>query len=153
MEASPAVSATVLLPLPARSRRHLQHGMLAYFSSPCPFAMSAWCARVMVTAVLRHWRFHIRVYPDLWYPGPPMKGGTPYGRFTVHRPAVPPDGVPGFDQLDPRRVSAARRPLRGRVPSTYGGVAARWETADRPPVYRVPALSPPDARRPAFVHL
>jgi len=30
-----------------------------------------------------------------------MKGGTPYGRLTVRRSAVPPHGVPGFQQLVP----------------------------------------------------
>ena len=39
-----------------------------------------------------------------------MKGGTTYGQDTVHRRAGPPGGVPGFDQLDPRRVSVPRPP-------------------------------------------
>src|SRR5262252_3924967 len=32
-------------------------------------------------------------------------------------------------------------------------MADGWETADRPPVYRLQQLPPPDTRRPAFVHL
>src|SRR5712692_1223471 len=69
-----------------------------------------------------------------------MKGGTPYGRFTIHRRAGPPNGVPGFDQRDSRRVSAAGPALRGGVPSASGGVAPRWETSNRPPVYGVQEL-------------
>src|SRR5216683_3781612 len=66
-----------------------------------------------------------------------ITGGTTHGWCTVHRAAVPPDGVPGFHQCDPRRVSAAGPALRGRVPSPDGGVADGWEAADRSPVYRV----------------
>src|SRR6266545_1460311 len=73
----------------------------------------------------------------LWYTVPPMKGGTTYGQYTVHRRAGPPHGVLGFHELDPRRVSAAGAALRGRVPRAYGGVAPRWATPDRPPVYRL----------------
>src|SRR2546428_334581 len=36
-----------------------------------------------------------------------MTGGTTYGPCTVRRSAVPPDGVPRFDESDPRRISAA----------------------------------------------
>src|SRR5712692_10012432 len=80
-----------------------------------------------------------------------MKGGTTYGRFTIHRRAGPPNGVPGFDQRDSRRVSAAGPALRGGVPSASGGVAPRWETPDRPPVYGVPALPLRDAGRSAVL--
>src|SRR5712691_973229 len=81
-----------------------------------------------------------------------MKGGTTNGQCTVCRSAVPPDGVPGFHQPDPRRVSAAGSALRGRVPRPEGGVAHGWEAADRAPVYRVPELPPADARRSALVY-
>jgi hypothetical protein len=47
----------------------------------------------------------ITVY-GLWYAVPPLKGGTTYGRCTMHGCADPSYGVPGFDQLDARRVSA-----------------------------------------------
>src|SRR5438552_17119299 len=80
-----------------------------------------------------------------------VTGGTTHGWFAVHRLTVPPDGVPGFHQPDPRRVSAAGPALRGRVPRPDGGLAAGWETADRAPVYRVPELPPPDTGRPALV--
>src|SRR6266849_533817 len=65
-----------------------------------------------------------------------VTGGTTHGRCTVHRPTVPPDGVPGFHQPDARRVSAAGPALRDRVPRPDGGMADGWETADRAPVYR-----------------
>src|SRR5712691_6930578 len=81
-----------------------------------------------------------------------MKGGTPYGRLTVRRSAVPPHGVFGFHQCDPRRVSAAGPALRGGVPRAYGGVAPRWETPDHPPVYRVQELPLSDAGRSVVVH-
>src|SRR5262249_52283322 len=71
------------------------------------------------------------------------------GQCLVQRRAVPPHGVPGFHQPDPRRVAAAGPALRGRLPNAYGSVAPRWETPDRPPIERVPELPPPDARRPA----
>src|SRR5882672_1542091 len=70
-----------------------------------------------------------------------------HGAFTVHRRAGPPHGVLGFDQLDARRVSAARPTLRGGVPSPYGRVAPGWETPNRPPVCRLQKLSPADAGR------
>src|SRR5262249_20003677 len=70
-----------------------------------------------------------------------MTGGSIYGPCTVRRSAVPPDGVPGLHQCDPRRISAAGTTLRGRVSSPYGGVAPRWEAPDRPPFQRVPELS------------
>src|SRR3989442_3092676 len=76
-----------------------------------------------------------------------MKGGITNGQYTVRRSAVSPHGVPGFHQRDPRRVSAAGPALRGGVPRAYGGVAPRWKTPDRPPVYRVPELSLRDAGR------
>src|SRR5262249_17006804 len=82
-----------------------------------------------------------------------VTGGTTYGWFTVYRTTVPPDGVPGFHQRDPRRVSAAGPALRGRIPRSDGGVADGWETADRTPVYRLQKLPPPNTRRPALVHL
>src|SRR5215831_19404670 len=66
-----------------------------------------------------------------------VTGGTTHGRCTVHRPTVPPDGVPGFHQPDAQRVSAARPALRDRVSSPDGGVADGWETADGSPVYRL----------------
>src|SRR6266446_7859738 len=80
-----------------------------------------------------------------------MKGGITHGQYTVCRSAVSPHRVPGFHQPDPRRVSAAGPALRGRVPSSDGGVAHGWETADRAPVYRVPELPPADTRRSALV--
>src|SRR5712692_10217256 len=67
-----------------------------------------------------------------------------HGWFTVHRAAVPPDGVPGFHQRDPQRVSAAGAALRGGVSRAYGHVAPRWETPDCPPVYRLQKLPPAD---------
>src|SRR5215475_10612339 len=36
-----------------------------------------------------------------------IAGGTTHGWCTVYRAAVPPDGVPGFHEPDPGRVSAA----------------------------------------------
>src|SRR5215510_14918932 len=77
---------------------------------------------------------------------------TPSFDSMVHRATVPPDGVPGFHQLDARRVSAARPAFRDRVPRPDGGLADGWETADRAPVYRLQKLSAPDPRRPALVH-
>src|SRR5499433_3208773 len=82
-----------------------------------------------------------------------VTGGTTHGRFAVHRPTVPPAGVPGFHQPDARRISAARPALRDRVPNPDGGMADGWETADRAPVYRLHKLPPPNTRRPALVHL
>src|ERR1043166_8261147 len=81
-----------------------------------------------------------------------VTGGTTHGWCTVHRAAVPPDGVPGFHEPDARRVSAASPALRGRVPRPDGGVADGWETADCAPVYRLQKLPPPDTGRPALVH-
>src|SRR6267142_6865058 len=80
-------------------------------------------------------------YHDLWYTVPPIIGGTTHGTCTVHRRAVPPAGVPGFDQPDPRRVSAAGAALRGRLPDAYGGVAPRREAPDGPSFQRIPELS------------
>src|SRR6266853_7011144 len=80
-----------------------------------------------------------------------MQGGITHGAFTVHRRAGPPHGVLGFDQLDARRVSAARPTLRGGVPSPYGRVAPGWETPDRPPVERGQELPVADTRRPAVL--
>src|SRR2546430_15373997 len=82
-----------------------------------------------------------------------VTGGTTHGRCTLHRAAVPSDGVSGFHQRDPRRVSAAGPPFRGRVPRPDGGVADGWETTDCAPVYRLQKLSSPDTRRSAVVHL
>src|SRR5213593_1112248 len=80
-----------------------------------------------------------------------VTGGTTHGWFTVHRAAVPPDGVPGFHESDARRVSAAGPTLRGRIPRPDGGVADGWETADYAPVYRLQQLSAPDTGRSAVV--
>src|SRR6266852_4454491 len=80
-----------------------------------------------------------------------VTGGTTYGWCTVYRATVPPDGVPGFHQRDPRRVSAAGPALRGRIPSPDGGVADGWEAADRAPVYRLQELPPADAGRSAVL--
>src|SRR5215471_17597166 len=66
-----------------------------------------------------------------------VTGGTTHDRCTVHRVAVPSNGVPGFHEPDAQRVSAARPALRDRVPNPDGGMADGWETADRTPVYRV----------------
>src|SRR5262249_35282061 len=82
-----------------------------------------------------------------------VTGGTTHGWFTVHRPTVPPAGVPGFHQLDAWRVSAARPAFRDRVPRPDGGMADGWQTADRAPVYRLQKLSPPNTGRPTLVHL
>src|SRR5262245_63415125 len=82
-----------------------------------------------------------------------VTGGTTHGWFTVHRPTVPPAGVPRFHQLDARRVSAAGPALRDRVPDPYGGLADGWETADRAPVSRLQKLPPPDTGIPALVNL
>src|SRR5262245_26759430 len=82
-----------------------------------------------------------------------VTGGTTHGRYTVHRPTVPPDGVPGFHQPDARRVSAARLALRDRVPNPYGRMADGWETTDHAPVYCLQKLPPPNTRRPALIHL
>src|SRR5262245_908900 len=81
-----------------------------------------------------------------------MKGGITYGQCPVHRRAGTPIRIPGFDELDPRRVSAAGSPFRGGVPSAYGGVAPRWEPPDRPPVCRVPKLSLAHPRGSALVY-
>src|SRR5215471_1003163 len=48
---------------------------------------------------------------------PLRKGSTTDGQCTVHRRAGPPQGVPGYDQRDPRRVADPRPTLRGRLPS------------------------------------
>src|SRR5215831_18778768 len=78
---------------------------------------------------------------------------TPSFDSMVHRSTVPPAGVPGFHQLDARRVSAAGPAFRDRVPRPDGGVADGWETADRPPVGRLQKLPSADTRRLALVHL
>src|SRR2546428_310315 len=81
-----------------------------------------------------------------------VTGGTAHGRFTVHRAAGPPAGVPRFHQRDPRRVSAVGPALRGGVPSPDGGVADGWEAADRAPVYCVQKLPPADTGRSPILH-
>src|SRR5215831_2242559 len=81
-----------------------------------------------------------------------VTGGTTYGWFAVYRATVPPAGVPGFHQRDPRRVSAAGPALRGRIPNPDGGVADGWETTNCAPVYRLQNLSAPDTGRSAVVH-
>src|SRR4030095_5032426 len=88
----------------------------------------------------------ITIY-GLCYTVSPMKGGARNGLLTVHRSAIPPHGVPGFDQLDARGVSATGFTLRGRVSSPYGCVAPRWEAADSAPVCRVKKLPAADTRR------
>ena len=47
-----------------------------------------------------------RVNLDLWYPGPPMKGGHRHGHVTVRRSPDPPHGGPGCDPSHRGRVSA-----------------------------------------------
>src|SRR2546427_11282193 len=79
-----------------------------------------------------------------------VTGGMTHGWCTVCRATVSPDGVPGFHQRDPRRVSAAGPARRGRVPPPEGGVAPGWGTAHFPPVYRPQKPSSPGARRPAL---
>src|SRR4029453_1758309 len=88
----------------------------------------------------------------LWYTGPPMKGDTTDGQYTVHRRAGAPHRVSGFDQLDARRVSTVGPTFRGGVPRASGGMASRWKTADGPPVHRVQELSAPDAGRSPVLH-
>src|SRR5215813_12386781 len=88
----------------------------------------------------------------LWYTAPPMKGGTTYGQSTVPRCADPPHRVPGFHECDPGGISDAGPALRGGVPGAHGRVASRWETAHRPPVYRLQELLPADTRRSAIFH-
>src|SRR5205823_13616031 len=68
-----------------------------------------------------------------------VTGGTTYGWCTVYRATVPPAGVPGLHQRDPRRVSAAGPALRGHIPRLDGGVADGWATADGTPVWCSPA--------------
>src|SRR5437762_13907308 len=79
----------------------------------------------------------LSLFRFMCYTVPPRTGGPHYGRFTVRRCAVSPDGVSGFDQRDARRVSAAGPALRSGVPGAYDGVAPRWETPDGPPIYRL----------------
>src|SRR6187549_983889 len=75
-----------------------------------------------------------------------------HGRCTVHRAAVPPNGVSGFHEPDPRRVSAAGPALRHRVPMPYGGVAGGWATPDRSSVYRVQKLPLANSRGSVIVY-
>jgi hypothetical protein len=49
-----------------------------------------------------------RVHPDLWYPGPPRKGGHRHGDLTLHRSPDAPDRGARFDQSHRERVGAAR---------------------------------------------
>jgi hypothetical protein len=81
-----------------------------------------------------------------------VTGGTTHGWCTVHRPTVPPAGVPGLPQRDAQRVAAAGPALRDRVPRPHGGMADGGATADGAPVYRRQKLPPPDTGRPALVH-
>jgi hypothetical protein len=61
---------------------------------------------------LRHeLALYSRVNLDLWYPGPPRKGGHPYGNVTLCRSADPPDRGARFDQSHGARVSAVGSPL------------------------------------------
>src|SRR2546425_12504411 len=80
---------------------------------------------------------HISLFRFMCYTVPPRTGGTHYGRFTVCRCAVSPDGVSGFHQPDARGVSDPDPALRSRVPGAYGGVALRLDTPDGPPSYRL----------------
>jgi hypothetical protein len=41
---------------------------------------------------------NMRVNLDLWYPGPPTRGGHPYGSFTLRRSTDAPDRGARFDQ-------------------------------------------------------
>ena len=52
-----------------------------------------------------------RVNLDLWYPGPPMKGGHHQGNVTVRRSPEPPDRGARFDQSHRERVAAVGPPL------------------------------------------
>ena len=70
----------------------------------------------------------------LWYTGPPLQGGPPYGRCMVGRSAGPPARVAGWYQLTPCRVAAPSPALRGRVPGADGRVAPGWEPPAPPPV-------------------
>src|SRR6476619_2573876 len=88
----------------------------------------------------------------LWYAVPPTKGGTTDGQYTVHRCAGAPLRIPGFDQLDPCRVSPVSPALRDGVPRASRRVAPRWEAAHRPPVHGLQELSSPDARRSTVLH-
>src|SRR6266446_6667519 len=47
----------------------------------------------------------LSLFRFMCYTVPPRTGGTHYGRFTVCRCAVSPDGVAGFHQPDARGVS------------------------------------------------
>ena len=49
---------------------------------------------------------HYRINLDLWYAGPPTKGGHRHGHVTVRRSADPPDRGARFDQSHGGRVSA-----------------------------------------------
>src|SRR2546427_2580427 len=84
--------------------------------------------------------FQLSLFRFMCYAVPPRIGGPHYGRFTVCRCTVSPDGVSGFHQPDARGVSDLDLPLRGRVPGAYGGVALRWDTPDGPPIYRLQEL-------------
>src|SRR6266853_155709 len=50
-------------------------------------------------------RIPLSLFRFMCYTVPPRTGGTHYGRFTVCRCAVSPDGVAGFHQPDARGVS------------------------------------------------
>src|SRR5262249_40866560 len=106
-----------------------------------PKSTGMWCVHINLRvrksshALMDIFEF-ITIY-GLCYTVSPMKGGTCNGLLTVHRSAVPPHGVPGLDQLDPRRVSVPSSILRGGVPRAYGDVAPRWETPDGSSVYRL----------------
>jgi hypothetical protein len=52
------------------------------------------------------WLFFMRVNLDLWYAGPPTKGGHGHGHVTVRRSADPPDRGARVDQSHGGRVSA-----------------------------------------------
>src|SRR5881296_3778878 len=93
----------------------------------------------------------LSLFRFMCYAVPPRIGGPHYGRFTVCRCTVSPDGVSGFHQPDARGVSDLDLPLRGRVPGAYGGVALRWDTPDGLPIYRLQELPVADAGRSALL--
>ena len=66
---------------------------------PCQASITAY-ARGMAQSIKD------RVYFDLWYTLPAMKGGRRHSWFTVHRWPDPTHGSAGIDESHFRRVSA-----------------------------------------------